>query len=121
MPPTLPRGTSPGTRTRFARFGAPVDDPRKPAGEHEHSGRPQPALQREAMFSQFLGELRKLANAAHHQHQRGSAEGWCVALLQASTCAARPWATPLEYVQDLETYITRRVGRLQKESTPFMQ
>ena len=74
----------------------PVDDTRRPAGEHhEHSGRLQSALRREAMFCQFLSGLRK-PQGAHHQHQRGSAEGGCVALLQASTCAARLWVQPLE-------------------------
>ena len=48
------------------------------------------------MFWQFLSGLQKTAKGAHHQHHRGSAEGGCVALLQASTCAARPWAQALE-------------------------
>ena len=51
-----------GTRTGFvaipqamAGFGPAEDDPTNPAGEHhEHSGRRQPALRREAMFCQFF-------------------------------------------------------------------
>ena len=79
----------------MAGFGPPWTTP---AGEHHEQGRPQPALQREAMFCQFfLNGLRKPPKGAHPQHQRGSAEGGCVALLQASPCAARPWAQPLEY------------------------
>ena len=74
-------------------MGAALDDPRRPGGEHhEHSGHPQPALQREGDTL-----LEKPGESAHHQHQRGSAEGGCVAaLLQASTCAScAAWAQPL--------------------------
>ena len=37
----------------------------------------------------------------------GSAEGGCVALLQASTCAARRWAQPLEYSTIYPKYYSR--------------
>ena len=48
----------------YGGFRGPVDDPKRPAGEHhERSGRPQPALQREAMFCQFLKRLRKPSEA----------------------------------------------------------
>ena len=79
----------------MAGFGAPVDDPTTPAGEHhEHSGRLQPALARGDVLPIF--EWVAPAKGAHHQHQRGSADGGCAALLPASTCAARSWAQPLE-------------------------
>ena len=90
----------------------------RPAGEHhEHSGaRNRPGGARRGITS-FLSGLRKPPKGTHHQHQRGSAEGRCVlhggptgaerakggantrcvALLEASTCAARPWAQPLEF------------------------
>ena len=64
------------------------------ARHHEHSGHPQLALQREAMFCQFL-------NGRSLQRARiisisGVRRRVCVALLEASTCAARPWAESLE-------------------------
>ena len=84
-----------GGNTRFAAIRQAMAGFGRPAGEHhEHSGRPQPALQYEAMFCQFLSGLPKPAKAAHRHHQRGSPEGGCVA--QASTCVARPWAQPPE-------------------------
>ena len=52
-------------------MGAALDDPRRPGGEHhEHSGHPQPALQREGDTL-----LEKPGESAHHRYQRGSAEG----------------------------------------------
>ena len=61
----------------MAGFGAAVDDPRRPAGEHhEHSGaraRNRPCGARRC-FANFLSAPK----GAHHQHQRGSAEGGCV-------------------------------------------
>ena len=78
--------------------GPPWTTPRRPAGEHhEHSGaRNRPCGARRGIAS-FLSGLPKPSKDAHHQHQRGSAEGGCVALLQVSTCAARPWAQPLKF------------------------
>ena len=97
FPHAGPRPEAFGTRFAAIRqaMAARVDDPRRPAGEHhEHSGRPQSALQGETMFCECLS-----GKDAHHQHQRGSAEGaaWpCSRLLPSSTCAACPWAQPLE-------------------------
>ena len=75
----------------MAGFGATADDPRRPAGEHhEHSGfRNQPGDV--LPICEWVAEAPKgRASSA----SAGSAEGGCVALLQASTCAARPWVSP---------------------------
>ena len=93
FPHAGPRPEAFGTRFAAIRqaMAARLDDPRRPAGEHhEHSGRPQSALQGETMFCEFLS-----GKGAHHQHQRGSAEGaaWpCSRLLPALPARGRsPW------------------------------
>ena len=60
----------------MAGFGAAVDNARRPAGEH-HGARNRPCGARRC-FANFLSGLWKPPRGAHHQHQRGSAEGGCV-------------------------------------------
>ena len=79
-----PRGTSPGGLSERARVSQPFPGyggfhPKRPAGEHhEHSGARNRPCGARRCFANFLNGLRKPPKGAHHQHQRGSAEGGCV-------------------------------------------
>ena len=57
-------------------------------------GRPQGGQPASIMNCNKIEWVAEAPKGRHHQHQRGSAEGTCVALLQASTCAARLGAAP---------------------------
>ena len=86
----LGRAASPGGLSERARVsqpfcrlwrvsGPPWTTPRRPAGEHhEHSGARNRLCGARRGIASFLSKLRKPPKGAHHQHQRGPAEGGCV-------------------------------------------
>ena len=64
-----PRLTSPG----YGGFRGPHGRPHASGEHHEHSGRPQPALQHVLPIFEWVAEAGK--KGLHHQHQRGSVQG----------------------------------------------